>query len=66
MSKNLTFENIDFSSIYYLGSRFLRELVTDIDQYPGYSNPINEIFYKIEQEYSGGNFGIQQIYVISK
>lgn len=53
-----------FSSVYYLGSRFLRELVTDPSKYPGYSNPINEIFYNIEREYSGGGFGIQQAYAI--
>ncbi len=60
------FECIDFSSVYYLGSRFLRELVTDTNKYTGYSNPINEIFYKLEQVYSGGGFGIQQSYIIKK
>ena len=65
-SKNLSFEIIDFSSIYYLGSRFLRELVTNPDDYPGYSNPINELFYAIEKDFSGGEFGIQQAYVIQK
>ena len=62
----VSFKSIDFSSIYYLGSRFLRELVTDVDKYEGYSNPINEIFYNIEKEYSGGGFGIQQAYIIKK
>ncbi len=56
----------DFSSVYYLGSRLLRELVTDPSAYPGYSNPINEIFYNIERDYSGGGFGVQQAYVIAK
>ena len=65
VENQLRFEVIDFSSIYYLGSRFLRELVTNPDDYPGYSNPINEIFFNLEQEYSGGGFGIQQAYVIS-
>lgn len=65
-SLGLAFEADDFSSIYYLGSRFLRELVTDASKYPGYSNPINEIFYKIEKEFSGGGFGIQQLYIIRK
>jgi ubiquinone/menaquinone biosynthesis C-methylase UbiE len=60
------YEIIDFSSIYYLGSRFLRELVTNIEDYEGYSNPINEIFYNIEKQFSGGDFGIQQAYVIYK
>ncbi|MBP6334702.1 MAG: methyltransferase domain-containing protein [Bacteroidia bacterium] len=56
----------DFSSVYYLGSRFLRELVTRVDDYPGYSNPVNEIFYEIEKKFSGGGFGIQQAYVVIK
>lgn len=65
-SLGVQFERVDFSSIYYLGSRFLRELVTDIEKYDGYTNPINEIFYNIEKEYSGGGFGIQQAYIIQK
>jgi ubiquinone/menaquinone biosynthesis C-methylase UbiE len=64
--RGLAFEVVDFSSVYYLGSRFLRELVTDPEAYPGYSNPINEIFFNIEKEYSGGGFGIQQAYAIRK
>jgi hypothetical protein len=56
----------DFSSIYYLGSRFLRDLVTNPSDYPGYSNPINKIFYDVEKEFSGGGFGIQQAYVVKK
>jgi ubiquinone/menaquinone biosynthesis C-methylase UbiE len=60
------FEMVDFSSVYYLGSRFLRDLVTTIDNYPGYTNPVNKIFYDIEKEFSGGGFGIQVAYVIEK
>lgn len=66
INKGLSFECDDFSSIYYLGSRFLRELVTNPSDYAGYSNPINEIFYEIEKKYSGGGFGIQQAYIIKK
>ena len=65
-SLGLEFSVEEFSSVYYLGSRFLRELVTDPAAYPGYSNPINKIFYDIEREYSGGGCGIQQAYVIRK
>lgn len=65
-SMALAHEIVDFSSIYYLGSRFLRELVTDASAYPGYSNPINEIFFNIERNFSGGNFGIQQAVVVRK
>ncbi len=64
--KNLSYNIIDFSSIYYLGSRFLRDLVTDVNAHEGYSNPINKIFYDIEKEFSGGGFGIQQCIVINK
>lgn len=56
----------DFSSVYYLGSRFLRELVTNVNDFEGYSNPINEIFFNLEKDYSGGGFGIQQAYIIKK
>lgn len=65
-SRQLDFEVEEFSSIYYLGSRFLRELVTDPSAYPGYSNPINKIFCEIERQFSGGGFGIQQAYIIRK
>lgn len=56
----------DFSSIYYLGSRFLRELVTDAEKFEGFSNPINKIFSDIQKSYSGGGFGIQQAIIIEK
>jgi len=64
MGLNYRVEN--FSAVYYLGSRFVRDLVTNIDDYEGYSNPINDIFYNIEKGFSGGNFGIQQAYVMEK
>lgn len=64
--KKLEYKVEDFSSIYYLGSRFLRELVTNPSDYPGYSNPINKLFYEIENSFSGGGFGIQQAYIITK
>ncbi len=60
------FRNVDFSSVYYLGSRFLRELVTEVDAYPGYTNPVNRDFYELERKYSGGSFGVQQAYILTK
>ena len=63
---DLQYQIEDFSSIYYLGSRFLRELVTDSGDFPGFSNPINEAFYEIEKQFSGGGFGVQQAVVIKK
>lgn len=64
--KNLSYQVNVFSSVYYLGSRFLRELVTHPSDYPGYTNPVNEDFYHLEKKYSGGNFGIQQAYIVVK
>ncbi len=65
-SMKLKYTVDEFSSVYYLGSRFLRELVTHPSDYAGYSNPINEIFYNIETQFSGGGFGIQQAYIVKK
>lgn len=64
--KGFHFDVDEFSSVYYLGSRFLRELVTSINDYKGYTNPINEKFYELEKTFSGGGFGIQQAYIITK
>lgn len=61
-----TWERDAFSSLYYLGSRFVRDLATDITAYPGFTNPINKIFWAIERDWSGGEFGIQQAYIIRK
>jgi ubiquinone/menaquinone biosynthesis C-methylase UbiE len=63
---DLRFEVIDFCSIYYLGSRLLRELVTNPEDYSGYTNPLNKIFFNIEKKFSGGGFGVQLAYVIYK
>ncbi len=62
----LEYECNDFSSLYYIGSRLMRELATDYKQYKGYENPINDDFYELELKYSGGDFGIQQAYVVKK
>jgi ubiquinone/menaquinone biosynthesis C-methylase UbiE len=62
----LSYQIEDFSSIYYLGSRFLRELVTKPEEYPGFTNPINKVFYEIEKQFSGGGMGVQQAIVIKK
>ena len=66
LEEGIQFEIEDFSSIYYLGTRFLRELLTNPVDHAGYSGPINKIFYNIEKDYSGGGCGIQQAYVIRK
>ena len=65
-SLGVRFRCEEFSSVYYLGSRFLRELATDAAHWPGYSNPINAAFYELEKQFSCSGFGIQQAYVIEK
>ena len=65
-SLGVSYQINDFSSIYYLGSRLVRELVTDVNAYDGFSNPINKLFFEIEKSYSGGGFGIQQAVIITK
>jgi len=47
-----------------LRSRFLRELVTDLAAFPGFTNPINKIFYEIQKHFSGGGMGIQEAIII--
>jgi ubiquinone/menaquinone biosynthesis C-methylase UbiE len=63
---NLEHKNVDFSSMYYIGSRVLRDIFTTPSDYEGYSNPINEDFYNLELKYSGSDVGIQQLYVVKK
>ena len=41
-------------------------LATDVDSYPGFSNPINKIFFDLEREFSGGGMGIQKAIIIKK
>jgi len=41
-------------------------LITELEEYEGFSNPINTDFYQFEKKYSGGDFGIQQLYIIYK
>jgi len=65
-SLGLSYYIEDFSSVYYLGSRFLRDLVTDPAAFPGFTNPINKVFYEIQKHFSGGGMGIQQAIIIKK
>jgi len=63
---NLSYVKEDFSSMYYIGSRLFRELMTEHEKYEGYSNPINEEFCNLAAKFNGGGFGIQLAYVIKK
>ena len=65
--QRLTFEVHEFSSIYYLGSRCLREYFegSDIMQ-STYDLPLNKNFYDLEKQYSAKGLSVQQAYVISR
>ena len=66
-SADLDFENEDFSSLYYLGSRLIRETVKEENTPWGdYSSGINQFFYDLEQKYTGIGVGVQQSYAIRK
>jgi ubiquinone/menaquinone biosynthesis C-methylase UbiE len=60
----LSWECQKFSSVYYLGTRLLRDLIPDVDR--DYTSDFNKEFYKLEQKYSGGDFGVQEVYVIER
>lgn len=63
--KNLQFKTVEFSGLYYVGTRFLRELINN-NQNQDYTNEFNKLFYEVENKYSVDKFGIQQIYYFEK
>jgi len=68
-SQGLAYEVVDYSSVYYLGTRFLRELVVDSRTgedftRAAFGNAFNQRFFELEKDFSGGGFGIQQAYVV--
>jgi ubiquinone/menaquinone biosynthesis C-methylase UbiE len=64
--QNIKFHVEEFSSVYYLGSRFLRELISEPTAWGDYSSEVNKIFFEIEKKFSGGGFGVQQAYILQK
>jgi len=64
--EGIKYKKEEFSSVYYFGSRVLRELVTDFKSFEGYDNPINEEFCKLAKKYNGGGVGIQIAYILYK
>ena len=59
--KDYNFTIRNFSSVYYLGTRFLREIICD---YESYTNPVNTMFFNLSNELQGGDFGIQKMCII--
>ncbi len=65
--RNFDFEVIEFSSLYYLGSRFVRDIIVDVEDKDNYKNEINTMFFELEKKHTSlSGFGIQQAYVIKK
>lgn len=64
--KGISFECDEFSSLYYLGSRVVRELVSDKENYVDYTNPINKLFFEMEKNISVDGLSVQQAYIIRK
>ncbi len=55
-----------FSSVYYFGTRVLRELMKrDGKTEQGYENPINKSFHSLEQDYSFDGLSVQQAYILA-
>jgi len=55
-----------FSSLYYLGSRLIRELAMAPGETPSYSHPVNQFFANLEITGNSGDFGPQKMYILRK
>lgn len=59
------------SSTYYLGTRFIKELVMQESDsarslYYSHQGYINDVFFELQNKIPGGDFGIQKQYIIRK
>ena len=52
-----------FAGLYYLGTRFVREIIED-EHLNGYDTVVHKLFYDLEKSYDGGVFSIQQAVII--
>ena len=64
--KRLKFRIIRFSSVYYIGSRLMREFYFGKSKIPSYQNPVNDFFFELERTSDVGDFGIQKLYLVEK
>lgn len=62
--RGLRWEVNHFSSLYYLGTRFIRELNPFLPD--GFDKGVNRDFHALSKKYNGGDFGIQKQYIIRK
>jgi len=65
-SMEQAFSNEDYSCIYYVGTRLLRELLVDRDKYVEYNNDFNAFFADLENRFSAVGCGVQQAYIVTK
>jgi hypothetical protein len=58
-------EKVNFTDAYYIGTRFIRDLLVSLERYPGYTDPLNNIFAGITRPYASiyKDFGIQQLLI---
>lgn len=53
-----------FSSLYYLGSRFIRDITKDHGN--SYLNETNDIFLNLKPNSTPSDFGVQKLYILQK
>ncbi len=61
--RGVDYRVIEFSGLYYLGTRFVRELVADAGL-DGFDTPLHGLFGDLEETHDAPGFGIQQAVVI--
>jgi ubiquinone/menaquinone biosynthesis C-methylase UbiE len=64
--KRVRYEIINFSSIYYIGSRVIREIYPDKGEKQSFKHFINDFFFDLEKKKNKLDFGIQKLFVIRK
>ncbi len=62
-ARGVEYRVIEFSGLYYLGTRFVRELVANADL-DGFDTPLHGLFGDLEETFDAPGFGIQQAVVI--
>lgn len=65
-NKGLKCEVINFSSLYYIGSRVIREAYIDKGEKASYKHFINDFFLSLERKKDKQDFGIQKLFVVKK
>ncbi len=64
--KGLKYQVVNFSSMYYIGSRVIREIYLDKKEKPSFKHFINDFFLELERRRDKLDFGIQKLFVVKK